>query len=186
VPINLGNIGGGAWNTPTAINNRGVVVGFGNTSGDQNAGFSPAGFIWTQGTGMVEILPVSGDTNNIAFDINNNNQVVGQSAGGLEGARAFLYEGGTSYDLNAQALPTSLNLVLAQGINDSGEISGTAIDQNGNQVGFLGVPVTNGSGTLPPEAKVPAKAQLPAEEVRKLMLKLPGLPGFLFRAMGSK
>jgi probable HAF family extracellular repeat protein len=186
VPINLGNIGGGAWNTPTAINNRGVVVGFGNTSGDQNAGFSPAGFIWTEGTGMVEIPPVSDDTNNIAFDINNNNQVVGQSAGGLEGARAFLYEGGTSYDLNALALPTSLNLVLAQGINDSGEISGTAIDQNGNQVGFLGVPVTNGSGRLPLEAKVPAKAQLSAEEVRQLMLKLPGLPGFLFKATGSK
>jgi hypothetical protein len=77
-------------------------------------------------------------------------------------------------------------LVLAQGINDSGEISGTAIDQNGNQVGFLGVPVTNGSGRLPLEAKVPAKAQLSAEEVRQPMLKLSGLPGFLFRAMGSK
>jgi hypothetical protein len=77
-------------------------------------------------------------------------------------------------------------LVLAQGINDSGEISGTAIDQNGNQVAFLGVPVTNGSGTLPLETKVPAKVQLSAEEVRQLMLKLPGLPGFLFRAMGSK
>jgi hypothetical protein len=46
--------------------------------------------------------------------------------------------------------------------------------------------VTNGSGTLLLEAKVPEKAQLSAEEVRKLMLKLPGLPGFLFRAMGSK
>ena len=28
VPIDLGNIGGDAWNTPTAINNQGTIIGF--------------------------------------------------------------------------------------------------------------------------------------------------------------
>jgi probable HAF family extracellular repeat protein len=40
-PIDLGNIGGGAWNTPVAINNQGEIAGFTNTSGNENAQLSP-------------------------------------------------------------------------------------------------------------------------------------------------
>jgi probable HAF family extracellular repeat protein len=151
VATNLGNIGGQAWNTPVAINNRGQVVGFANTSGDMNAGLSPEGFIWTQASGMQPIAPVaegSGDTNSIAFDINAGGQVVGQSFG-PNGARAFLYQNGVATDLNTLVVQgdPNLSLFLAQGINDSGEISGTAIDSTtGLQVGFLAVPVYDGSG----------------------------------------
>jgi probable HAF family extracellular repeat protein len=151
VPTNMGNIGGQAWNTPVAINNRGQVVGFANTSGDMNAGLSPEGFIWTQAGGMQPIAPVAegtGDTNSIAFDINASGQVVGQSFG-PNGARAFLYQNGVATDLNTLVVQgdPNLSLFLAQGINDSGEISGTAIDSStGLQVGFLAVPVYDGSG----------------------------------------
>jgi probable HAF family extracellular repeat protein len=142
-PQNLGNIGGKAWNTPVAINNRGVVVGFANTSGDEHAALAPTAFIWTRANGMKPIAPYGTDTNNIAFDLNESNQVVGQSANSNSGAvRAFVWQNGVSSDLNTLVIrPTMLNMVLAQGINDAGEITGTAVDTStGEVVGFLAVP----------------------------------------------
>jgi probable HAF family extracellular repeat protein len=143
VPHDLGNIGGKAWNTPVAINNRGVIVGFANTSGDEHAALAPTAFIWTRANGMQPIAPYGTDTNNIAFDLNESNQVVGQSANSSTGAaRAFLWQSGVSSDLNTLVVgPTTLNMVLAQGINDAGEITGTAVDTaTGEVVGFLAVP----------------------------------------------
>lgn len=148
VPTDLGNIGGGAWNTPVAINNHGQVVGFANTSGDENAPLNPTAFIWTKTSGMQPIEPVSGDTNDIAFDINENGEVVGQSYGAND-VRAFLYENGVATDLNTLVVQgdPNLSLILAQGINGSGEITGTAVDMtSGLEVGFLAVPVLDGSG----------------------------------------
>ena len=126
VPINLGNIGGQAWNTPTAINNQGVVVGFGNISGDENAPENPAAFIWTKANGIKEIYPFGSDPNDVLFDINQKNQAVGNSFNPNTGtSRAVLWQNNTLNDLNALVVqPTSLYLTLAQGINDAGEITG--------------------------------------------------------------
>jgi probable HAF family extracellular repeat protein len=149
VPINLGNIGGQAWNTPVALNNRGQIVGFANTSGDENAPLSPTAFIWTKASGMKSIAPYATDTNDIAFDVNEKGQIVGQSFNANSGAsRAFFWQDNALSDLNTLVIqPTSLYLTLAQGINDSGEIAGTAIDTStGETVGFLAVPVFDGSG----------------------------------------
>jgi probable HAF family extracellular repeat protein len=149
LPIDLGNIGGGAWNTPVSINNNGQVVGFANTSGDENAAFSPTAFSWTKETGMHALPLLPGDTNSIAYDINEKGEIVGQSAGandGPLGARAFLYENGLMLDLNALIQPdSSLYLTSAQGINESGEIAGTALDTStGAIVAFLAVPAYGG------------------------------------------
>jgi probable HAF family extracellular repeat protein len=144
VPTDLGNMGGGAWNTPVAINNHGQVVGFANTSGDENAAPSPSAFIWTKATGMQELPALGEDSNAIAFDINEKGQVVGQSAGAT--LRAFLYQDGIILDLNALVQPdSSLYLTLAQGINNRGEIAGTALDTvTGQTVAFLAVPSYGG------------------------------------------
>jgi probable HAF family extracellular repeat protein len=149
VPVDLGNIGGQAWNTPVALNNRGQIVGFANTSGDENAPLSPTAFIWTKASGMKSIAPYATDTNDIAFDVNEKGQIVGQSFNANSGAsRAFFWQDNALSDLNTLVIqPTSLYLTLAQGINDSGEIAGTAIDTStGETVGFLAVPVFDGSG----------------------------------------
>lgn len=144
VPIDLGNIGGGAWNTPVALNNQGQVVGFANTSGDENAAPAPTAFIWTKQKGMKPLPYLAGDSNSIAFDINEKGQIVGQSAGAT--LRAFLYEDGRMLDLNALIQPdTSLYLTNAQGINNRGEIAGTALDTaTGAVVAFLAVPAYGG------------------------------------------
>jgi len=93
---------------------------------------------------MQEIAPYGTDTNNAAFDINEKGQVVGNSFNVNTGtSRATLWQDNTLNDLNTLVIqPTSLYLTLAQGINDAGEITGSAIDTTTNQiVGFLAIPV---------------------------------------------
>jgi probable HAF family extracellular repeat protein len=189
VPHDLGNIGGQAWNTPVAINNRGVIVGFANTSGDEHAALAPTAFIWTRSAGMKPILPYGSDTNNIAFDLNDRNQVVGQSANGNTGAaRAFLWQNDVASDLNTLVIgPTSLNLVLAQGINDAGEITGTAVDTStGEAVGFLAVPAFTGSDAAS-TASAAATAASPREVVvsDRICKQLPYFSRAMFDAFGK-
>ena len=130
VPFFIKTFGGKGWNTPADINNHGQVVGFADLPGDVVDGVltpQPVAFIWSEGAGIQKILPLPGDTNTIAYAINNRGQVVGQSFGGPEGSRAFVWQNGKSYDLNS-FLPSGspLYLVFAEGINDRGEITGGA------------------------------------------------------------
>jgi probable HAF family extracellular repeat protein len=144
--VNLGNLGSKAWNTPVSLNNHGQVVGFAN-----NTSNTAQGFLWTRTNGM-QPLPFIGDDNaGVAYDINEKGQIVGISNGGTEpySARAFLYENGKMNDLNKLVVGDSpLYLLLAQGINDAGEIVGTAVQPDGSQVGFLAVPAYADSGEL--------------------------------------
>jgi probable HAF family extracellular repeat protein len=146
-PIDLGNFDGGvAWNTPTAINNRTQVVGFANFSDTPGGVFDPVAFLWTKERGIRKLLPLGADKNSWAWGINMRGQVVGQSFGGVL-PRAFLYQDGVMTDLNTLIQPSSsLHLVLANDINDRGEIVGFATDASGATVAFLAVPVDGDTG----------------------------------------
>ena len=190
-PIDLGNIGGGAWNTPASLNSHGQIVGFANTSGDENAGLAPNAWLWTQATGMRPLPLLSGDTNSIAYDINEKGQIVGQSAGpgdGPIGERAFLYENGRMMDLNALIQPdTSLYLTDGQGINDSGEIVGTAFDaSSGLLVAFLAVPAYRGAneaGSSKAKDESNSRVAIVPENVRKQQT---GFSRLAFGGTGTK
>jgi probable HAF family extracellular repeat protein len=148
-PIDIGNFDGGlAWNTPTALNNRGQAVGFGNQKGSPATAFNPIGFFWTKQRGIKPIPPIGDDTNSWAWGINDRGQVVGQSFNTNSGeSRAFLYMDGRLTDLNTLIQgDSSLDLQLANDINDRGEIVGFALDTNsGATVAFLAVPVNEGN-----------------------------------------
>jgi probable HAF family extracellular repeat protein len=149
-PIDLGNFDGGmAWNTPTALNNLGQIVGFGNQADTPSGDFNPIAFLWTTEHHLEKIHPVGNDTNNIAWGINELEQVVGDSCADstLSNCRAFLWQDGLATDLNSLIQSdASLYLVLANDISDRGEIVGYAVDSsNGSTVAFLAVPVFGGS-----------------------------------------
>jgi probable HAF family extracellular repeat protein len=142
LPIDMGNLGGMAWNTPSGMNNKGEVVGFGNPSGDQNAGFNAVAFYWSEGTGMKNLGTLAQDTNSIADAINKNGVIVGQSFGGPNGSRAFVYQDGAMTDLNSLTIGHSaFTLVYANDIDDNGVIVGGAVNpKTGEARAFAAVP----------------------------------------------
>ncbi|MGC2247949.1 MAG: hypothetical protein WA609_15185 [Terriglobales bacterium] len=141
-PIDMGNLGGMAWNTPAGMNSKGEVVGFGNPSGDQNAGFNPIAFYWNQSTGMKNLGTLAQDTNSIAYAINKRGLIVGQSFGGPNGSHAFIFQDGTMIDLNSLMIGhNAYTLVYANDINDDGVIVGGAFNaKTGESPAFVAVP----------------------------------------------
>lgn len=142
--IDLGNLGGVAWNTPMAINNQGQIVGFSDLAGDDN-GQNPNfhAFLWTQGRGIQDLGALPGDAISEALGINDQGQVVGVSYGaGFSNPRAFIWQNGVMTDLNT-LIPanSSLYLQVGQEINDLGVIVGDATDPgNGTNPAFVAIP----------------------------------------------
>lgn len=137
-PINLGNLGGHGWNTPGAINNRGVVTGFANGANDVVDGqlqFKFLAFIWTKQYGMKSLGTLPGvngtpDAMSEGTDINDENQIVGVSFADFEfdGPRAFIWQNGTMTALDSLIGSASANwdITSTGGINDSGVIAAQA------------------------------------------------------------
>ena len=142
-PIDMGNLGGEAWNTPNSMNSKGEVVGFGNPSGDQNAPFNPIAFYWSQATGMTNLGTLDPFPNSIAYAINNHGVIVGQGLNLSTGAsHAFVYQDGFMTDLNSLMIGhKSLTLLYANDVNDEGVIAGGAIDaKTGVVSAFVAIP----------------------------------------------
>jgi len=143
VPRDLGNFGGVAWNTPAAINNQGVVVGFADVPGDEDGTPNYVAFIWTDATGMQKLPQLPGETRGGAFGINNRNQIVGLTKIPGHPYHATLWENGTVIDLNTVTQPGAPYLIYANEINDAGVIAGQAFDAaTGQAVAFAAYPVS--------------------------------------------
>jgi uncharacterized membrane protein len=132
-PLDLGNLGGHGWNTPGAINNRGVVTGFVNGPNDVVNGqlqFRWLAFIWTREHGMQSIGTLPGDKMSEATDINDENQIVGVSFADyvFDNPRAFIYQNRTITPLNSLigSASASWDISSTGGINDRGEIAAQA------------------------------------------------------------
>lgn len=126
--VNLGSLGGVAWNTPMAINDKGDVAGFSDLSGDQSGGPNFHAFLWTKSRGMTDLGTLPGDAYSEALGINEAGQIVGVSYGvSFSTSRAFIWQNGTMTDLNTLIPPSSqLYLLFANDINDQGIIGGGA------------------------------------------------------------
>jgi probable HAF family extracellular repeat protein len=135
------------WNTPTAINQRGDVVGF---SGDPAfvEGDILHAFMWTREDGIRLLKPLPNRTpphvDSEAYGINENRQVVGVSCDAAQvDCRAVVWNNrNTPTDLNDLKGSYSAHLETAKDINNNGEITGRAIDSNGVRTAYLAVPAT--------------------------------------------
>lgn len=127
-PHDLGNLGGQQWNTPDAINDRGVVTGFANVSAAPTAGsLYPHAFIWTAQTGMTDLGTLPGDQIAEGLGINDRNQIVGLSCqANFVNCQAFIWQDGHMSNLNKLVTGFTGTLVNAGDINDRGQITGQA------------------------------------------------------------
>src|SRR5216117_3550031 len=134
------------WNTPTAINQRGDIVGFAGDPAFVEGDVLHA-FIWTSEDGIRQLKPLPNRTpkhvDSEAYGINEARQVVGVSCDADQvDCRAVIWDhGNIPTDLNDLKGSYSARLESAKDINDNGEITGRAIDANGVRTAYLAVPL---------------------------------------------
>ena len=176
--INLGSFGGVSWNTPTDINDRGEVVGFANLPGDTSGQLQPHAFLWTAAGGMKDLGTLPGDVYSFAEGINNRGQVVGISYGaGFATARAFIWQNNVMTDLNT-LIPSGspLYLLVANSINDWGEITGQALVQGTAQTpAYLATPNFGGFADTKSLRKGSAAKVILPRSVRQQLLRRLGV-----------
>ena len=135
------------WNTPTAINQRGDVVGFAGDPAFVEGEILHA-FMWTKEDGIRKLKPLQHRTpehvDSEAYGINEARQVVGVSCDAdLVDCRAVIWDhSNTPRDLNDLKAPGySAMLASAKDINNAGQITGRAVDPNtGVLTAYLAVP----------------------------------------------
>jgi probable HAF family extracellular repeat protein len=128
-------------------NNRGQIVGF---VGSPDGGI-PNGALWQNGT-LTNLGILPGDFGGIASGINDKGQVVGSNFDSQGNwAHAFIWQNNVMTDLNA-LFPANSNLraVMANKINERGQISGMAIVRSGPDMGnihaFIATPAHQSMG----------------------------------------
>src|SRR5436309_8468380 len=141
----LGNLGAEWWNTPTAINQRGDIVGFAGDPAFVEGDIVHA-FMWTKEDGIRQLKPLPRRTpphvDSEAYGINEARQVVGIScdADFVDCCAVVWNHGNTPTDLNDFRGSYGARLESAKDINDNGEITGRAIDTAGVRTAYLAEP----------------------------------------------
>src|SRR6267378_5628583 len=135
------------WNTPTAINQHGDIVGFAGDPAFVEGDVLHA-FMWTREDGLRPLKPLKGRTpqhvDSEAYGINERGQVVGVSCDADQtDCRAVVWDHGAyPTDLNDFKGGYSAFLASAKDINDKGEITGRAVDPTtGALIAYLAVPI---------------------------------------------
>jgi probable HAF family extracellular repeat protein len=136
----LPSLGGVMNNVAFAINNAGQIAGISDPPGDSTT----YAVLWQNGA-ITNLGALPGDVTSVANDINAQGQVVGVSCDANYNCRAFLWDHGVMMDLNSLIPPDSpLYLTYGGGINDRGEIAGTAVLKNNPNpnatTAFLAIP----------------------------------------------
>jgi probable HAF family extracellular repeat protein len=136
--IDLGTLGG-TDGTASQVNQAGAVAGIADLP-DQ----THHGFLWIRGV-MHDLPPLAGSPCSNGFNLNNHDDVVGNSTNCNGGdVSATIWKDGLPTDLNTLVAPSPLHLTEPVGINDAGDIIGYGVVPNGDEHNFLLIP-TGGS-----------------------------------------
>ena len=144
----LGTLPGGTTSYPTAVNNNGHIVGYGDTGvGATHAFFYSGGTLNDLGT-------LSGGTSSYAYGVNDSDEVVGYAdtmVNNSDRVHAFIYSGGYNAGV-AQGPLTDLGTLpggynsFAYGVNDNGLVVGSGDSATATQAAFIDAP---GGAMLP-------------------------------------
>jgi uncharacterized membrane protein len=139
--IDIGNLGAEFWNTPTAINRQGTVVGFAGDPAYPEGDILHA-FVWTSSGGIVALPALPGHVDSEAYGVNDDGTVVGRSCdSAFIDCRGVRWDGTVVTDLNTEKQPEFTDrLEGAKDINNRGEITGRAISDAGVRTAYLAVP----------------------------------------------
>jgi probable HAF family extracellular repeat protein len=141
IDIGAGKLAAPFWNTPSALNERGDVVGFAGDPADPSAGITHA-FIWTREGGM-RLLNPAADDNSTATGINERREVSGYFVAADGALHGFIWTAERGMrDLNDLRQPGYTDvIVLGNDINDFGAITGRAQDlATGIRYSFIATP----------------------------------------------
>ena len=155
-------------------NNRGQIVG---TIGSAD-GTTQFGALWQNGA-LTNLGTLPGDVAAIATGINDRGEVVGSTwDSNFNWSHGFIWQDGVMTDLNTR-FPASSNLfaVMANKINERGQISGMAIVLSGPHAGdihaFLATPVTQSIGRSVAEvARTHPKSNVPVNVGKQLLRRV--------------
>jgi uncharacterized membrane protein len=129
------NLSGTLTSEALAVSNSGQAVGADVVTADGDA----RAVLWANGkvTNLRFGPAAAGDAS--ANAINTSGVIVGDGSNG----DAFIFQNGTATDLNTLVSAGSgVTLITANGISDTGDIVGTAVNANGLQVGYELIPVS--------------------------------------------
>jgi probable HAF family extracellular repeat protein len=126
----LGGLQSSTSSEAYGINNGGDIVGASTVGAAQGA--PSHAFLYSHGV-MTDLGTVPGDVDSAAYSINDRGQIVGYSVDAAGSGRAFLYDKGAMYDLNALIDPTDplagfVTLEEAVSISQNGYIAVNGAD----------------------------------------------------------
>src|SRR5215469_28961 len=153
------------------VNNRGQIAGAVGSAD----GTTQTGAIWQNGR-LTSFSLLPGDFGGIATGVNDQGQVVGSNYdSNFNWSHAFIWDGNVVTDLN-KLLPANSNrlAVMANKINERGQISGMAIVRSGPDAGsihaFLATPIAEGTGeSVADVARTRPKSKLSANAGKQLL-----------------
>lgn len=134
--IEMGTLGG-SLSQAYAINNLGQVTGIAYLK----SGAAHAFITDTSGKNMKDLGALQEISDSWGFGINDSGVVVGQSYTNSGAVHAFVYKNNKMQDLNSLVPKGSgWTLVVANGVNDLGQIIADGLDNKGNEHTFLLTP----------------------------------------------
>ena len=152
----LGPIPGGFTSTGTAINCRGRLTVGGNFNDDHPEGFISGGFLWKKGR-WTDLGMLPGYDSMALKGLNDAGDIVGWSRA-IESSNepdvGFVWRDGVMKNLNNLIAPAAeLEISRAEGINESGQITGQATSPDG-LVAFVLTPIEPRLGDLDGDCQV--------------------------------